>query len=453
MTDLARPLFHFQPANNWMNDPNGPVWLKDGLHMFYQYNPKGATWGNMTWGHAVSPDLMHWKRLPEALFPDMPYDKDGVFSGCCTVLSGLPHILYTGVQPQVQCLAIGNEDASAFTKYEGNPVLPKPPVEGMEDFRDPFLWREGDVYKLIVGGGYKQKGGVAFLYQTTDLKHYTFLGELCRGTDPANDVWECPNFLPLEDKGKSVNAVLLVSLIGEGAVYAIMGKYDGKTLAPRKPYPFDLGNSFYAPNTVRLPGDRHVLFGWMKETVPGRESAGWQGMLTLPREVYQGGDGSVKVRPLPDLVKLRKKKLLSLKNQTVHAGENPFKELHGRHLEILLRFEAGANTLALETFKSPRGEEKVSITYNGADEALFADCAQAGGAKEPCGGYVLGGGITRMHVFLDGSAIEVYLNERETLTTRAYPTREDADGLRLFSTGGIRLLEAGVWELEEAIRP
>ena len=95
--DELRARYHFQPEKNWMNDPNGPVVIDGKLHLFYQYNPFGAVWGNMTWGHAVAEDLVCWTHLPCALHPDQPYDKDGVFSGCCVMKDGLPHILYTGV--------------------------------------------------------------------------------------------------------------------------------------------------------------------------------------------------------------------------------------------------------------------------------------------------------------------------------------------------------------------
>ena len=107
--DELRARYHFQPEKNWMNDPNGPVVIDGKLHLFYQYNPFGAVWGNMTWGHAVAEDLVRWTHLPCALHPDQPYDKDGVFSGCCVMKDGLPHILYTGVKPETQCLAVGKK--------------------------------------------------------------------------------------------------------------------------------------------------------------------------------------------------------------------------------------------------------------------------------------------------------------------------------------------------------
>lgn len=446
MKDLHRGQFHLQPETNWMNDPNGPVMLKNGLHMFYQYNPLGAQWGNMSWGHALSKDLVHWKRLEPALLQGESYDKDGVFSGCCVVKDGLPHILYTGVNPQVQCLAVGDALGESFAKYAGNPVIAAPPVEGMADFRDPFAWEENGQTYIVVGGGYKGEGGVAFVYRSHDLKDWEYLGELCRGNDPKNDVWECPNLLHFADG----SALLLVSLMDHQAVYAMEGAYEGGKLTPGKPYRHDLGDCYYAPNTIKLADGRYVGFGWLKETVSGRENAGWQGMMSLPREIFKKRDGTIGVRPVKELKKLRLQQLYERKNFTVHSGENPLKGIEGRQLEILVTFEAGADSLYLELLKSPKGEEKAIVTFDGAIGGLYADCSRAGGAAEESGGMTLAGGRNTMHVFVDGSAIEVFLNEQESLSTRAYPLREDACGLRLHASGAVRILSIEVYEMDSA---
>jgi len=146
-----RAKYHFQPEKNWMNDPNGPCVVGGKLHLFYQHNPYGAEWGNMTWGHAVAEDLVWWKHLPLALHPDMPYDKDGVFSGCTVMKDGKPHILYTGVHPEVQCLAIGDEKAETFVKYENNPIIVREEGEELNGFRDPFAWSEDGMTYIVIG--------------------------------------------------------------------------------------------------------------------------------------------------------------------------------------------------------------------------------------------------------------------------------------------------------------
>ena len=443
--DKLRARYHFQPEKNWMNDPNGPVVIDGKLHLFYQYNPYGAAWGNMTWGHAVAQDLTVWKHLPCALHPDMPYDKDGVFSGCCVMKDGLPHILYTGVQPEVQCLAIGDKNAEHFEKYEHNPIIVRQEGEQLNGFRDPFAWQEDGMTYIAIGSGEKGKRGFAFVYRSEDLKHWERVGELCSGNDPEEDMWECPNFIRFPDG----SATLLVSLMKAIRVYAMDGKYHDHKLDAGALRPFDLGDSYYAPNTVTLPDGRIVNIGWMRETIPGREAAGWQGMMTLPREVVQYGDGAVGVRPVSEVARLRGERLASKKEFTLRSGENALKGVHSRNCEIFLEFEAGSQgELVLELCKSERGEEKCVVTYDGVSDAIWVDCSRCGGAKQRVGGYVAGRGVTKLRVFLDGSALEVYVNDRETLTTRVYPAREDSDGMRLYAEGGVRVNRMQVYEMK-----
>ena len=442
--DELRARYHFQPEKNWMNDPNGPVVIDGKLHLFYQYNPFGAVWGNMTWGHAVAEDLVRWTHLPCALHPDQPYDKDGVFSGCCVMKDGLPHILYTGVKPETQCLAVGNADASHFEKYEHNPVIVRQEGEELNGFRDPFAWSEDGMTYIAVGSGEKGKRGFAFVYRSEDLKHWERVGELCSGNDPEEDMWECPNFIRFPDG----NATLLVSLMKAQNVFAMDGKYHDHKLDAGPLRPFDLGNSFYAPNTVTLPDGRIVNIGWMRETVPGRESAGWQGMMSIPREIVQYGDGCVGARPVAEIARLHAERLLAKKDFTLHSGENALKGLHSRHCEIAMEFEAGSQgTLYLELNKSERGEEKAVVIYDGVADAIYVEAGKCGGAAQRVGGYVQGRGTTKLRVFLDGSGLEIFVNDRETLTTRVYPSREDSDGLRLYAEGGVRVNRLQVWEM------
>ena len=231
-------------------------------------------------------------------------------------------------------------------------------------------------------------------------------------------------------------------------VFAMDGKYHDHKLDAGPLRPFDLGNSFYAPNTVTLPDGRIVNIGWMRETIPGRESAGWQGMMSIPREIVQYGDGCVGARPVAEIARLHAERLLAKKDFTLHSGENALKGLHSRHCEIAMEFEAGSQgTLYLELNKSERGEEKAVVIYDGVADAIYVEAGKCGGAAQRVGGYVQGRGTTKLRVFLDGSALEIFVNDRETLTTRVYPSREDSDGLRLYAEGGVRVNRLQVWEM------
>jgi len=178
-----------------MNDPNGPIYWKGLYHMFFQYNPGAAVWGDMHWAHAVSPDMIHWRHLPLALAPspDGP-DADGCFTGSAVDDHGTATIIYTGVKtsaPQdatlrdgvhtfreVQCLATSSDrELRTWQKWK-QPILQPPNDPRLTGFRDPFLWRDGNTWYLGVGAGFRKEGGCVLLYRSRDLREWEYLHPL-----------------------------------------------------------------------------------------------------------------------------------------------------------------------------------------------------------------------------------------------------------------------------------
>ena len=201
-----RPQYHFSPAKNWMNDPNGLVKYKDEYHLFYQYNPFGDTWGHMSWGHAVSKDLVHWKHLDVAL----PEKKDRMaFSGCVVVDShnsagfqtGQESALvavYTGYRQsdgwQAQYLAYSNDRGRTWQDYSEQPVLDI----SSTDFRDPNVFPYQNEWRMVIALPTERK--VRF-YRSKDLKNWEFLSDF--GPQGAvGGAWECPDFFPMKIEGE-----------------------------------------------------------------------------------------------------------------------------------------------------------------------------------------------------------------------------------------------------------
>ncbi|WP_431921935.1 GH32 C-terminal domain-containing protein [Nonomuraea jabiensis] len=231
-----RPQFHYSPARNWMNDPNGLVWYEGEYHLFYQYNPKGDTWGNMSWGHAMSSDLLHWKELGVAI---PATDDEHIFSGSVVIdesnSAGFGKsamvAIYTSWYPktgvQAQSLAYSTDKGRTWTKYSGNPILD---IESKE-FRDPkvFWYGEGGYWVMSVALSAERK--IRF-YRSADLKSWKALSDF----GPANatgGAWECPDLFPLPVDGEK-KWVLVVSLNpgsiagGSGTQYFV-GDFDGRT--------------------------------------------------------------------------------------------------------------------------------------------------------------------------------------------------------------------------------
>jgi sucrose-6-phosphate hydrolase SacC (GH32 family) len=343
-----RPQLSYSPARNWMNDPNGLVYHDGEYHLFYQYNPNGSTWGDMSWGHAVSADLVHWQELPLAL----TVEKDGqgavtqmFFSGSVVVdeantnglgQPGRPAMiaLYTSVYPQAleagngksvragtqaQSLAYSLDRGRSWTQYAGNPVIALPPapyIDEYREFRDPkVFWYEPEhkwVMVLALPNLHK-----ALFYTSRDLLHWDWMSEF----GPANAVggaWECPDLieLPVDGDVSRRKWVLVMSLNpggpagGSGTQYFI-GKFDGTTFAadpqPQSPdagssrepmvttaRPGDLvqwldyGADFYAAVSWNgVPGNRRIMIGWMNNWLYGQQvpTAPWRSAQSVPREL------------------------------------------------------------------------------------------------------------------------------------------------------------------------
>ena len=275
-----RPQFHFSPAKNWTNDPNGLVYFAGEYHLFNQYNPYGNKWGHMSWGHAVSPDLVHWKHLPVAI-PEK--DSIMIFSGSAVIdktnTSGFAtkpgqvpmvaiytaHIIANPSKPddyrQEQHIAYSLDKGRTWTKYSGNPVLDI----HKKDFRDPKVFRYEKDKKWIMAVVLPHEHKVQF-YSSLNLKQWTYLSDFGPAGDIQN-IWECPDLLqvPIENAGGKKKWVLINSQ--QTTMQYFVGDFDGKTFQNENPsekiYRPDYGPDYYAAVTYNLPTNQSpVLLGW-----------------------------------------------------------------------------------------------------------------------------------------------------------------------------------------------
>lgn len=297
-----RPQIHFSSKKNWINDPNGLVYLDGEYHLFFQHNPLRSTWGNMSWGHAVSTDLIHWKQLSVALMPDNLGD---IFSGCAVVdknntagfgADAIVAIYTASGTTQMQCLAYSLDKGRTFTKYANNPVLPN---GGISDFRDPKVFWHNASNQWIMALATSQT--ITF-YKSDNLKDWNKLSAFGDGIGSHGGTWECPDLFPLNFDGQE-KWVLLVSNGGApnggtGTQYFI-GNFDGVNFtADPAPYPLwvDYGKDNYAGvtwNNIPERDGRRLFIGWMNNwdyanlipSFPMNNVNGARGAMTLPREL------------------------------------------------------------------------------------------------------------------------------------------------------------------------
>ena len=447
--DPQHPLSHFCPPANWMNDPCGLIQWEGLYHLFYQFNPDEAAWGNIHWGHAISPDLVHWKHSAPALAPDPDgLDAGGVFTGCAAVINGQPVLLYTGVFPEVQCLA--QKPDKNLNKWEKlpNPVIARPP-EGLqlEGFRDPYVWQEGNEWKMIIGSGLSGKGGVILLYTSKDLLTWEYLGVLYEGNanDPSNldsgTMWECPNFFPLGNKW----VLILSACSSEGGLYTLytLGDYkENKFLAdaPLRLLDHGAANSFYAPQVFTDNQGRKILFAWLREERDKKTQmqAGWSGVMSFPRTLELGEKGELLCKPAPEINSLRKNKRDLLPNTQQTAL------IRGSSLEIKITFDPKSRqdqSIRLRSSLIP--EEYLLLGYNPEQARITLDCRPAGGALHSFPPFSSAKEKIDLHIFIDGTLVEVFLDDRLCLSARytlSQPARLDE-----IVTGDVK---GQLWDLE-----
>jgi len=434
-SDPLRPQFHLLPAHNWMNDPNGPIFFNGKYHLFHQYNPGAAVWGDMHWAHATSPDMVFWKNEPVAISPTPEgFDRDGVFSGHAVLDHGTPTVIYTGVMPpandaeatlrdgkhtwrEVQCLATSRDPDLRTWQKLPEPVLAKPPA-GLDvtGFRDPCVWPEGDAWMLTLGSGIRGKGGIVLLYTSPDLRRWTYLHPLIEGgasglktTNPVDtgDMWECPDFFQLGKKH-----VLLVST--QGKVLWKVGTYKDQRFSPEKEGVVDWGSYYAAKSTLDQEGNR-ILWGWIPETRPEAEhsAAGWAGVMGLPRVLTLNENDELQMEVLSAVQKLRTKTRIDTKK----PGSATLQTLriHDLSAELLFDYKPAADASFVLSFVSETGETFATIRCNptSAGRELQVGNVKAAISADPAKPI-------QLHLYLDGSVLEVFVNRTTVLTARVY---------------------------------
>ncbi len=463
----ARPLFHLAARTGWMNDPNGFSFYKGNYHLFYQYHPYDSHWGPMHWGHGVTKDLIHWEYLPAAMAPDMPYDRDGCFSGSAVALQdGRQLLMYTGVlrerqrdgglcEIQTQCVAVG--DGVDYEKYEGNPVLDEkdlPEGGSRFDFRDPKMWRREDgTYGCVVGNRGADGSGQILLYTSPDGFCWSFKKVLIANHNRFGSMWECPDFFQLDGKW-----VLLTSpqdMLPQGFEYhngngtlCLIGDYDQETDTFTEEYDqsIDYGIDFYAPQTVETPDGRRVMIGWMQNW----DACGirtpqelWSGQMSLPRELSVV-NGRLYQRPVRELEALRKNK--TEYRDVMVSGEIRLEGIRGRKADMELDIRPGSKDGLYRKFAvrfAQNEQYRTSLSFRPHESVLKIDRKFSGSRRaivhQRRSLVRSEGGELKLRIILDSFSAEIFVNDGEQVLSVTMYTDLAAEGISFFADGQVSM--------------
>lgn len=460
--DPERPTFHFRPPAQWMNDPNAAVYRVGRYHLFYQHNPYGDVWDNMHWGHAVSPDLVRWEHLPIALAPALELGEDHCFSGCAFAPDeGPPLIFYSSFSRDWQRRAAQqwavhcDDELLRFQRSPANPVLSLESHGGPEflgDWRDPFVFRHGAKAFMILGARTVNGQPVIPLFEAVDhrMLEWSYRGIL-RQADPADvKFFECPSLHQFGERH-----LLLYS--PERQVEWMVGTLDSNEsrFVADSAGRLDESLDFYAATVFNgAPGDRCIVVGWIRGWGAVREGGadrvpeiqnwaggrGWNGTLSLPRELAVDANGTLRQRPLAELESLRDRRLVSVRELALEGDERRLEGERDTCLEVRAKIRwRGARRSGLRFIFEPDLEAKIEFARGG-------DRARVAGEEfdaEPGAD-----GLTHLIAYFDRSVLEVFVDDGRAVCTRVLATGGAPPSIVAYADdGSARFEEIDVWRL------
>ena len=464
--DPYRPLYHFSPPENNMNDANGLCQWQGRYHLFYQFRPTGQD--RVHWGHTVSDDLVRWTDLPPAIYPTI---EKYCYSGQTLVEPDRVIAMYHGTESGNAIATASDPLLLNWAKHPRNPVIPIVPIDADgAPYRvfDPCIWKEEDGYYAL-SGTYKDGENevdckaVSHLFRSTDLVTWEHLGPLIEGgfhSEPGEDA-AVPNFLPI---GGGKHLLLFFSHKRAGQYY--LGTYDRarRRLIPDRHGRMNYGpawvGSLHAPSATIDDQERVVGIFNIKE---GRTPQGWNDVMSLPRHYRLGADGTLRMGPVAEAE--------SLRGDAVHVGPTPIPSngevlldtVRGKALEVEALLEPGsAREVGLIVLRAPDGSEQTRISLfrrhsaGSGPHQLQIDVSCASLREDVYARVPEIGPLNlapdeplRLRVFVDRSVIEVFAGDRQCLTLRAYPQRADSNGVAVFARGGSARLESlDAWQMQ-----
>jgi len=438
--ESLRPQFHFSSRANWLNDPNGLVFYRGEYHLFFQHNPDGINWGNMTWGHTVSTDLLHWRQLDDAILPDR---LGTIFSGSAVVdwqnTSGLqtgeekPLIaIYTSAggtspasngQPFTQSIAASNDRGRTWKKYEHNPVLAN--VVGSN--RDPKVFWHTPTKKWIMA--LFLDGDKYALFSSPNLIQWTRLSDI-----PEFGAGECPDLFEMPVEGEPGNA----RWVFWGANKYLIGSFNGiRFVKESGPHIFEFGNNYYAAQTysdIPAADGRRIQIAWMNggqyPHMPFNQQMAFPAELTL--------------RQTPEGLRLYKRPIREVDtlhgahfqwHGTLKQGENPLAAVAGDSFDVQVEIDSAT---------SPR----VSLSIRGAKleyEAKSGKLSLLGktAVVSP------GGAKIKLQILIDRSSIDVFVDDGRIAMSSCFIPAAGHDKPPLLLEGdGAKAESFDVWQLK-----
>ena len=471
--ELFRPSYHFTPPKNWMNDPNGLIYANGEYHLYYQHNPYDIIWAHMSWGHAVSKDLIYWENLPVAIWETPEFQ---IYSGSTIIdfnnTSGLcekPGCMLAFFTSQykdreAQSVAYSNDNGRTFTQYTGNPLID----EKLVDHRDPkvFWYEPHQKWIMVTALSWDFK---IRMYSSKDLLNWEFMSDF--GPDGLTEgVWEDPDLFLLEVEGEDNKKWVLSHAVDVTKVEYYIGEFDGykftNTETNGKIVLVDYGTDFDEAATFNNePKGRRLIIGWLDEGIYGLKTPTkeWRGMQSLIREL--------KIRRYPEGLRLVSgpiEEYQKLRDQHKHSKDihlnrifHSHKLVKGGSLEILAKFEYKPDDNSQPSefgFKIFSGKDQETIIgYDVENQQLFVDRTKSGivdfdpiFASVTKALYTADDGKLQLQLFIDHSSVEIFADYGKiAMSSLIFPDPKKDQVVIYVKGGSVKVTSVDSWVLKD----
>jgi len=467
-SDFSRPKYHLLPDANWTNETHGLIYYKNQYHIFNQKNASNLMLRQINWGHYSSPDLIHWTEHKPVLKPEPGFDENGIWSGHVVLNDeGIPAAFYSagGAKFGIGMALPKDPNLLEWGKFNGNPViLGQPEGYTRTDMHDPYLWKVGDKWYMCIGFGLEKDGkqnGALLLYSSLDLKKWNFLHLLFEGNpeiDNSGVFWEMPVFQKVGQK-----YVLLVNKVPTKGVSARalywVGDFINEKFVPDNPVPKNLEviNRLLSPSVAFDKNGLLSAIAIIPDEFGGEASykLGWTHLYSIPR-VWNLKDGKIQQSPHPVLKELREEKK-SFQNQQIENEKPLLISIGHQQIEIEATIEPGnSKKFGFLVGENPDHSEFTRIYYDAETREMVVDQTNSSlkehiplRTKRDKYDLDLSKSID-FHLFIDGSVIEVFVNDGDAFTTRIFPLKETSNQVEIFTEGTNIGAKADVWTLKTA---
>jgi beta-fructofuranosidase len=449
--DTNRPDYHALPDYGWTNESYGLIYHQNKYHMFFQKNDVFLGISQQNWGHFTSSDLVNWEEQNAVLWPDKGWDQAGIWSGCSVILNdGTPAVVYTGVDGSKAGIgtARSTNNFQTLQKDSYNPVIAKAPSNVNMDFRDPYVWKKDGMYHMIAGSGITSTGANVVYYKSSDFKSWNYVGIAYQGqkNEGEGQFWEMPVLYEFPN-GKEMLLVQKTPDATPAITTYWIGQFENGIFTPdfEQAKKLEVVNGFLSPTVAKDAQGQITAIGIIPDEVDAafQMKQGWANLFSVPQVWELDNNNTILIKPHPNLDKLRGTQN-TFNNLTLESGgSNYLNNYNGRHFEMKATIKTGdANQVGFIFGKSPDGREEYKVYYDFPKQQWVVDASKS--SLSPLvrkdirtGNYTITKGSTiNLRVFVDGSVLEVFINDEAHFTGRFFPTLTNATGVDMFANGG-----------------